>query len=178
MDDLAKGALAWSGNMGPNDLDSASGVFFGAFALFAATTAPIMSGAVLERIRTSAFVILAVVLGSAVWIIGAAWGWHPAGWFITEWGLHDAGAAGCVHLIAGAFTLGVLLHLGPRIGRFASDGTPLTIKPHNLPLTMLGLMLIPSVSSASSWAASSTRATATSRSRARPRTSRRSPSTR
>lgn len=142
MDALAQGALPWSENMGPNNLDSASGVFFGAFALFAATTASIMSGAVLERIRTSAFVILAVVLGSAVWIIGAAWGWHPAGWLITKWGLHDVGAAGCVHLIAGMFTLGVLLHLGPRIGRFAANGSPITIRPHNLPLTMLGLMLI------------------------------------
>lgn len=142
MDDLAKASLPWGENMGPNNLDSASGVFWGAFALFAATTGSIMSGAVLERIRTSAFMILAVVLGSVVWIIGAAWGWHPAGWLLTEFGLHDVGAAGCVHLIAGMFTLGVLLHLGPRIGRFASDGSPITIRPHNLPLTMVGLMLI------------------------------------
>ncbi|MFD0852662.1 hypothetical protein ACFQ07_10525, partial [Actinomadura adrarensis] len=54
---------------------------------------------------------------------------------------HDFGAAGCVHLIAGAFSLGVLINLGPRIGRFV-NGRPVTIRPHNLPLSMLGLMLI------------------------------------
>lgn len=142
LDDLAKGALPWSANMGPNLQDAASGVFWGAFALFAATTASIMSGALIERVRVSAFLILATFLGSVVWIIGAAWGWHPAGWMLTEFGLHDVGAAGCVHLIAGAFTLGVLIHLGPRIGRFDAEGRAVTIQPHNLPMAMLGLMLI------------------------------------
>lgn len=136
----AKVALPWSADMGPNT-GSVIGTFWGAFALFAATTGSIMSGAVLERIRTSAFLILTTVLGSVVWIIGAAWAWHGNGWMLTEWGWHDFGAAGVVHLIAGSFTLGVLLNLGPRIGRFV-DGKAITIRPHNLPLTMLGLMLI------------------------------------
>lgn len=142
LDDLAKAALPWSDNMGPNIEDPVSGIFWGAFALFAATTGSIMSGAVLERIRTSAFLVLTVLVGSVVWIIGAAWGWHGAGWMLTKMGFHDVGAAGCVHLIAGFATLGILINLGPRIGRFRSDGTAVTIRPHNLPLTMLGLMLI------------------------------------
>ncbi|MBJ7472560.1 MAG: hypothetical protein JHD16_14735 [Solirubrobacteraceae bacterium] len=140
--DAAKASVPWSANMGPNIQDSASGIFWGAFALFGATTASILSGAVLERIRTSSFLILAAVVGSVVWIIGAAWGWHPAGWMLTELGFHDVGAAGCVHMIAGFFTLGVLINLGPRIGRFNADGSANTIRPHNLPFTMLGLMLI------------------------------------
>jgi ammonium transporter, Amt family len=139
---LAEAALPWSANMGPNLADSASGVFWGCFALFSATTASIVSGAVIERIRLSAFLILAVVVGSVVWIIGASWGWHPAGWMLTELGFHDAGAAGCVHLIAGAFALGVLINLGPRIGRFLPDGTAVTIRGHNLWMSMLGLLLI------------------------------------
>lgn len=140
--DAAKAALPWSDNMGPNIDDPASGIFWGAFALFAATTGSIMSGAVLERIRTSAFLILTVLVGSVVWIIGAAWGWHGAGWMLTKLGFHDVGAAGCVHMIAGFAALGILINLGPRIGRFLPDGTAVTIRPHNLPLTMLGLMLI------------------------------------
>ncbi|MEQ6899647.1 hypothetical protein [Nocardioides sp. YIM 152588] len=138
--ETAKAALPWSDSMGPANQDY-TGIFWGAFALFAATTGSIMSGAVLERIRTSSFLILTAVLGSVVWIIGAAWGWHGAGWLLTEWGWHDFGAAGCVHLVAGAFTLGVLINLGPRIGRFV-NGKAVTIPPHNLPLTMLGLFLI------------------------------------
>jgi ammonium transporter, Amt family len=142
MDELAKAALPWSANMGPNLGDSASGVFWGAFALFAATTGSILSGALIERVRLSAFLILTTILGSVVWIIAAAWGWHPAGWLATELGMRDVGAAGCVHLVAGAFTLGVLIHLGPRIGKFNADGSANDIRPHNLPMTMLGLMLI------------------------------------
>jgi ammonia channel protein AmtB len=134
--------LPWSLNMGPNLTDNASGVFWAAFALFAATTASILSGAVIERIRISGYIILAILLGSVVWILGAAWGWHPAGWLTTEWGFHDAAAAGCVHLIAGFFTLGVLINLGPRVGRFLPDGTAVDFRPHNLPMSLIGLMLI------------------------------------
>ncbi|MBX7431437.1 ammonium transporter [Mycobacterium sp. Y57] len=140
--DAAKAALPWSENMGPNTADPASGIFWGAFALFAATTGSIMSGAVLERIRTSGFLILTVFVGSVVWIIGAAWGWHGGGWMLTKLGFHDVGAAGCVHMIAGFAALGILINLGPRIGRFLPDGTAVTIRPHNLPLTLLGLFLI------------------------------------
>lgn len=138
--ETGKDFLPWADNMGPN-LGSYNGIFWGAFALFAATTGSILSGAVLERIRTSAFLILTTVLGSVVWILAAAWAWHGNGWMYTEWGWHDFGAAACVHLVAGAFTLGVLINLGPRIGRFV-EGRSITIPPHNLPMTMLGLMLI------------------------------------
>ncbi|PWR21361.1 ammonium transporter [Zavarzinia aquatilis] len=134
--------LPWAMKMGPNLTDNATGVFWAAFALFAATTASILSGAVIERIRVSGFVILAVFLGSVVWILGASWGWHPSGWLTTEWGFHDTAAAGCVHMIAGFFTLGVLLNLGPRIGRFGKDGSVTEMPGHNLPMSLIGLMLI------------------------------------
>lgn len=140
-------AIAWGWGesaqfMGPNIADQASGVFFGAFALFAATTASIMSGAVIERIQTVGFVILAIVLGSFAWVVAAAWGWHADGWLVTQWGVHDFGAAGLVHAVAGFFALGVLINLGPRIGKFNADGSANHIAGHNMPLTVTGLMLI------------------------------------
>jgi Amt family ammonium transporter len=135
-------ALPWAQSMGPNLSDNASGIFWAAFTLFAATTASIMSGSVIERIRISGFTILAIVLGSVVWILGAAWGWHPSGWLTSSWGLHDVGAAGCVHTVAGFFTLGVLINLGARIGRFNADGSVNEINGHNMPMSLIGLMLI------------------------------------
>ncbi|MEI4473030.1 ammonium transporter [Frigidibacter sp. MR17.24] len=138
----AAAALPWSTAMGPNLADSASGIFYAAFTLFGATTASIMSGSVIERIRMSAFTILAVLLGSVVWVLGAAWGWHPAGWLTARWGLHDIGAAGCVHTVAGLFTLGVLINLGPRVGRYNADGSVNEIPGHNMPMSLIGLMLI------------------------------------
>lgn len=140
-------SLAWgwgdsAAAMGPNLGDQISGVFWGAFALFAATTASIMSGALIERIQTVGFVICAIVLGAFSWVLAAAWGWHSDGWMVVQWGLHDFGAAGLVHAVAAFFALGVLLNLGPRIGKFNDDGTSNHIGGHNMPFTVTGLMLI------------------------------------
>ena len=138
----AVAALPWSEVMGPNLDDNITGVFWFAFLLFSFTTGSIMSGAVIERIRLGAYLLLAMILGSVVWILAAAWGWSSGAWLYTEYGFHDWGAGGCVHTVAAAFTLGVLLNLGPRIGKYDDQGRPLEIPPHNLPMTMLGLMLI------------------------------------
>jgi ammonia channel protein AmtB len=136
------GGVPWSDAMGPNLQDQATGVFWAAFTLFACTTASIYSGAVIERIRLGAFIITAVLLGSVVWILGASWGWHPAGWMVTEWGYRDVAAAGVVHTIAGFFALGILIPLGPRIGKYNADGSANDLRGHNMPLTLVGLMLI------------------------------------
>lgn len=138
-------ALPWGESaayMGPNTEDQIDGVFWGAFVLFAATTASIMSGAVIERIQTVGFVILAIILGGFSWTLAAAWGWHADGWLVTQWGVHDFGAAGVVHAIAGFFALGVLINLGPRIGKFNADGSANDLPGHNMPFTATGLMLI------------------------------------
>ena len=132
----------WAAQMGPNLQDHVSAVFFLAFLLFSWTTASIMSGALIERVRLSAFLILAVVLGSGVWIMDAAWGWSGGGWLVTRFGFHDSIASLVVHGVAGAFTLGVLLNLGPRIGKYTVDGAARTFRGHNTHLTLMGLMLI------------------------------------
>lgn len=134
--------IPWGDFMGPNLSDNITGVFWAAFLLFSWTTGSIMSGAVIERIRLSAYLILTVVLGSIVWILDAAWGWSAGGWLTTEFGFHDAIASGVVHGVAGVFTLGVLLQLGPRIGRYDLQGRMRRFLPHNLHMTLLGLILI------------------------------------
>ncbi len=137
------GATApWSDQMGPNLADHISIVFFLAFLLFSWTTGSIMSGALIERVRLSAYLLLTVLLGSAVWIMDAAWGWSAGGWLTTNYGFHDSIASLVVHGVAGAFTLGVLLNLGPRIGKFDIRGRARAFRPHNTHLTIMGLMLI------------------------------------
>lgn len=61
---------------------------------------------------------------------------------VTTWGYHDVGASGVVHMISGFFALGVLINLGPRVGKFNADGSANVIKGHSLPMTATGLMLI------------------------------------
>ena len=134
--------IPWGDAMGPNLADNITGVFWAAFLLFSWTTGSIMSGAVIERIRLSAYLLLAVVLGSIVWILDAAWGWSAGGWLVTDFGFHDAIASGVVHGVAGMFTLGVLLQIGPRIGKYDLKGRARRFLPHNLHMTLLGLMLI------------------------------------
>jgi ammonia channel protein AmtB len=137
------GATApWSDQAGPNLADHISIVFFLAFLLFSWTTGSIMSGALIERIRLSAYLLLTVLLGSAVWIMDAAWGWSAGGWLTTNYGFHDSIASLVVHGVAGAFTLGVLLNLGPRIGKYDIRGRARAFRPHNTHLTLMGLMLI------------------------------------
>ncbi len=119
-----------------------NGVFWAAFLLFSITTASIISGAVIERIRSGAFWIIAVFVGSCTWITDAAWGWSATGWMVKYLGYHDAYASGVVHAIAGGSALAVLIVLGPRIGKFRPDGTPREIPPHNPWLVTIGLFLI------------------------------------
>jgi ammonia channel protein AmtB len=164
--DAAKVAAPWSPLMGahlsganatdaaygitadPKDFSSApiwhrlNGVFWAAFLLFSITTASIVSGAVIERIRSGAFWLIAVLVGSVTWILDAAWGWSSTGWMVRLLGYHDAYASGVVHAIAGGSALAVLIVLGPRIGKFRADGTPREIPPHNPWLVTIGLFLI------------------------------------
>ena len=96
----------------------------------------------LERIRLSAYLVLASILGSVVWILDAAWGWSAGGWMTLRFGFHDSIASGVVHGVAGAFALGVLFNLGPRIGKYTREGLARQFRPQNLHITLLGLMLI------------------------------------
>ena len=72
----------------------------------------------------------------------AAWGWSSGGWLTTRFGFHDSIASAVVHGVAGAFTLGVLLNLGPRIGKYDLAGRARSFRPHNTHMTLMGLMLI------------------------------------
>ena len=138
----AEFALPWADEMGPNMDDRINGVFWAAFLLFAWTAASIVSGTIIERARIAGFVILAALIGSVTWIIDAAWGWHPEGWMVQIMGYHDAYASGVIHAIAGGMALGVVIVMGPRIGKFAADGSARIIHPHNIWLTVVGIFLI------------------------------------
>jgi len=135
-------AAPWHNFMGPNLADNITGVFWAAFVLFSWTTGSIMSGAIIERVRLSAYLLLTAVMGGIVWVMAAAWGWSYGGWLTIHFGYHDFAASGVVHGVAGIFTLGVLFNLGPRIGKYDRDGNTRAFKPHNLHMTLMGLMII------------------------------------
>ena len=119
-----------------------NGVFWAAFLLFSWTAGSILSGAVIERIRSGAFWVLAILVGSVTWVLVAAWGWSDTGWMVQKLGYHDAYASGVIHAIAGGSALAILIHLGPRIGRFRADGTPRVLPAHNTWMIIIGMFLI------------------------------------
>ena len=119
-----------------------NGVFWAAFLLFSWTAASIVSGAVIERVRTLAFVMVAILVGSITWMIDAAWGWSPAGWMVQLMGYHDAYASGVIHGIAGGTALAFIAVLGPRLGKFGANGEVRDIPQHNPWMACLGLFLI------------------------------------
>ena len=140
--ETAAASLPWSDVMGSNVSDHITGVFWAAFALFSWTAASIVSGAVIERIRSGAFWIHAVLIGSVFWLVTCAWGWSWNGWMVQYLGYHDAYCSGVLHAVAGGYALGILVVLGPRIGKFAKDGTPRDIPPQNPWIVTLGLFMI------------------------------------
>ncbi len=119
-----------------------NGVLWAAFLLFSWTAGSILSGAVIERIRSAAFWVLAMLVGGVTWVIDASWGWSDTGWMVQLLGYHDAYASGVIHGVAGGSALAILIHLGPRIGRFRNDGTPRVLPAHNTWMVVIGMFLI------------------------------------
>ena len=135
-------AVPWEAALGPNLGDNITGVFWAAFVLFSWTTGSIMSGAIIERVRTSGYLWLTALMGGIIWVVAAAWGWSFGGWLVVHFGYHDFAASAVVHGVAGIFTLGVMFNLGPRIGRYDRNGGTRGFRPHNLHMTLQGLMII------------------------------------
>jgi ammonia channel protein AmtB len=139
---FATGFEPWSEKLAPNLSDRISGVFWGAFALFGMTAASIVSGSIIERSKTTGFLIIAVWVGAIAWVLPAAWGWAGNGWMTQYLGFHDQYCSAVLHSVAGFAALGILLHLGPRIGKFGPDGMPREIPAHNPWMVTVGLFMI------------------------------------
>ena len=128
--------------MGPNLADNITGVFWAAFLLFSWTVGSIMSGALIERVRLSAYLLLTTVLGSVVWILDAAWGWSAGGWLVTEFGFHDAIASRRRARRRRRLHARRAVPARAAARQVHEDGRARSFLPHNLHLTLLGLMLI------------------------------------
>lgn len=105
-------------------------------AMFAATAATIVSGAVAERIKLGVFLSFSAVYVAVVYPIVGMWQWG-GGW-LSAAGFHDFAGSTIVHGVGGWAALVGAWMLGPRIGRF--DGAP--IHPHSLPLAAIGALLL------------------------------------
>ncbi len=112
--------------------------------VFCATAATIVSGAVAERIKFSAYLIYSVVISAIVYPIYAHWVWG-GGWLSKlPYGLGhlDFAGSGVVHAVGGLVGLAGAIVLGPRYGKFDKDGKPRAIPGHNIALAALGVFIL------------------------------------
>ncbi len=108
--------------------------------VFCATAATIISGAVAERIRFSAFCIFAIFMGAFFYPITGHWVWG-GGW-LGQLGMWDFAGSTVVHSVGGWAALAGTLMLGPRIGKYTQDGKPLAIPGHNITSATTGLFIL------------------------------------
>ncbi len=112
-------------------------------AMFAATAATIVSGAVAERVKLSSFMIFATILVGLFYPIVGSWHWG-GGWLGDlngGNGFKDFAGSAVVHAFGGFAALACVLVLGPRNGKYTSSGI-VPILPHNMPLAAIGVFLL------------------------------------
>lgn len=110
-------------------------------AMFAATAATIVSGAVAERVKLSWFMIFSVILVMFAYPFVGSWHWG-GGWLtgIGD-GFYDFAGSTVVHAFGGFAALGCVLVLGPRRGKYTENGTK-PILGHSMPLAAIGVFLL------------------------------------
>jgi len=108
--------------------------------VFVATAMSIVSGAVAERMKLWAFLTFAVVMTGFIYPIQGHWSW--GGGFLSDLGYSDYAGSGIVHLAGAAAALAGVLLLGPRKGKYGSDGQIYAIPGANLPLATLGTFIL------------------------------------
>ncbi|MBU2649147.1 ammonium transporter [bacterium] len=109
-------------------------------AVFAATSATIISGAVAERIKFSTYMMISAAVTIVIYPISGHWGWG-GGW-LSAFGFTDFAGSTIVHGVGGFAALACVLILGPRKGKFGKNGEAIPIPGHNIPLATLGVLIL------------------------------------
>ena len=115
--------------------------------MFCSTSATIVSGAVAERMKYSSYIISTILLSAVIYPIFGHWVWGgllsntPSGWLETK-GFVDFAGSTVVHSMGGWVSLALLIILKPRTGRFGPNGESNTINGSNIPIAVLGVILL------------------------------------
>ena len=121
-----------------------SGVPLWAFAIFqtvfCATSATIVSGAMAERTKFSAYCIYSAAISLLIYPVSGHWIWG-GGW-LSQMGFHDFAGSTAVHMVGGICAMIGAKILGPRIGKYDKNGKPQAILGHNLTFAALGVFIL------------------------------------
>ncbi|CAB4881302.1 unannotated protein [freshwater metagenome] len=108
---------------------------------FCAIALAIVWGTTLERIKFSVYIVFAIAFSAFIYPVVAHWIFSD-GWLRTDFHVQDFAGSIVVDVTAAAAALAVLLVLGPRRGKYGSDGRPRAIPGHNMPLFGLGIFIL------------------------------------
>jgi Amt family ammonium transporter len=143
-----KGWIGWTNwCFSPADEDGWRAVYFLFQAMFCATSATIVSGAVAERIRFAGYVLVTILVSNSIYPLVGHWVWNlsltgqRSGW-LAALGFVDFAGSTVVHSVGGWIALACLLIIGPREGRFSKENIPHAFTGSNLPLSLLGAFLL------------------------------------
>ena len=121
-----------------------SGVPLWAFAIFqtvfCATSATIVSGAMAERTKFSAYCIYSAAISLLIYPVSGHWIWG-GGW-LSQMGFHDFAGSTAVHMVGGICAMLGAKIFGPRIGKYDKNGKPQAILGHNLTFAALGVFIL------------------------------------
>lgn len=109
-------------------------------AMFAATAATIVSGAVAERVKLSGFLVYATLLVTFIYPITGSWEWGY-GW-LDDRDFADFAGSSLVHGFGGFAALAAVIVLGPRKGKYLANGRVKPILGHSMPLAAIGVFLL------------------------------------
>ena len=110
-------------------------------ATFAGTAATIISGAVAERMRFPAYVLISIVVVGFVYPTSGHWIWGSDGWLAQKQMVDFAGST-VVHSLGAWMGLAGAIMLGPRLGRFDKNGNATSMHGHSLVLAVIGVLIL------------------------------------
>ncbi|MCP4944377.1 MAG: ammonium transporter [Planctomycetaceae bacterium] len=122
----------------PGDYSSSADFLFQV--AFAATAATIVSGAVAGRMKFGAYLVYSALLTGLIYPISGSWKW--GGGFLDQMGFQDFAGSVVVHAVGGFAGLAGAMVLGPRLGRFTSDGKSVPLPGHNIAFAALGVFIL------------------------------------
>ena len=108
-------------------------------AMFAATAATIVSGAVAERVKLNSFLVFTTIYVALIYPIAGSWKWG-GGW-LDGMGFYDFAGSTLVHSVGGWGALAGIIVLGPRMGKYVG-GQIRAIAGHSMPLATIGVFLL------------------------------------
>jgi Amt family ammonium transporter len=109
--------------------------------VFAGTAATIVSGAVAERIKYHTFVLFSFLMALVIYPVTGHWIWG-FGYLAKEWNFWDFAGSTVVHSVGGWSALTGAIILGPRIGKYTSDGRVQAIPGHNMTAAFIGCLVL------------------------------------